>query len=102
MAKVKLNGPFAEISGAMGDFVFKKGKKEGEVILAKRPKKSKKPSKAQKAQWDRFAEASAYAREAKTNPEVWAYYEAEARKLNLQTHIVAMTDYLNGKNLLSK
>jgi hypothetical protein len=102
MAKVKLNGPFAEISGSMGDFVFRKGKKEGEAILAKRPKKSTKPSKAQQAQWDRFTEASVYAREAKANPEVWAYYEAEAQKLGLQTHIAAMTGYLNGKNLLSK
>jgi hypothetical protein len=102
MAKVKLVPFIAEISGTMGDFVFKKGKKEGEAILAKRPKKPKKPSKAQQAQWDRFTEASAYAREAKADPEVWAYYEAEAQKLDMQSHILAMTDYLNGKNLLSK
>jgi hypothetical protein len=102
MAKVKLNLPFAEISGAMGDFVFRKGKKEGEAILAKRPRKSKKPSKAQQDQWDRFAEASAYATEALANPELCAYYEAEARKLHLQPRNVAMTDYLNGRNLLSR
>jgi hypothetical protein len=102
MAKVKLNSPFAEISGAVGDFVFRKGKKEGEAILAKRPRKPKKPSKAQQAQWDRFTVAAAYATLALADPELCAYYEAEARKLDLQPRNVAMTDYLSGKNLLSK
>jgi hypothetical protein len=41
MAKVKLTGLIVEISGTMGDFYFRKGKKEGEVILAKRPGKPK-------------------------------------------------------------
>jgi hypothetical protein len=102
MAKVKLNPPFIEISGAMGDFVFRKGKKEGEAILAKRPKKSKKPSKAQQDHWDRFTEASDYATLALADPEFCAHYEAEARKQDLQPRNVAMSDYLNGKNLLSK
>ena len=102
MAKVKLNPPFIELSGTLGDFVFRKGKKEGEVILAKRPKKSKKPSKAQKAHWDRFTVAAAYATLALADPELCAYYEAEAAKRDLQPRNVAMQDYLNGKNLLSK
>ena len=102
MAKIKLNGPFAEISGTMGDFVFRKGKKEGEVILAKRPRKSKKPSTAQQAQWDRFTVAAAYATLALADPELCAHYEAEAAKQDLQPRNVAMSDYLTGKNLLSK
>ena len=90
------------LGGTMGDFVFRKTKKEGEAILATRAAKSRKPSKAQQAQWDRFTEASAYATGARANPEVWAHYEAEARILDLQPRNVAMADYLNGKNLLSK
>jgi hypothetical protein len=39
MAKIKLNSSFAEISGTLGDFVFTKGRKEGEVILAERLRK---------------------------------------------------------------
>jgi hypothetical protein len=101
MTKVKLNSLIAEISGTMGDFYFRKGKKEGEVILAKRPGKSKKPSKAQKAHWDRFSEASDYATAALADPELYAHYEAEARKQDLLPRNVAMSDYLNGKNLLS-
>jgi hypothetical protein len=102
MAKIKLNGPFAEITGTMGDFYFRKGKKKGEVILAKRPGKSKKSSKAQRANWDRFSEASDYATLALADPELCAHYEAEARKQDLQPRNVAMADYLKGKNLLSK
>ena len=102
MAKVKLNGPFVEISGRMGDFVFKKGKKEGEAILAIRPKQPKHPSKAQRAHWDRFTEASDYATLALADPALYAHYEAEAQKQDLQPRNVAMADYLKGKNLLSK
>ena len=102
MTKVKLTGLIVEISGTMGDFYFRKGKKEGEVILAKRPGKSNKPSKAQQAHWDRFTEASDYATAALADPELCAYYEARARKQDLLPRNVAMSDYLKGKNLLSK
>jgi hypothetical protein len=102
MAKIKLKAPFTEISGTLGDYVFRKGKKDGEVILAKRPKKSEKPSKAQKAHWDRFTEAADYATAALADPDLCAYYEAKAARLDLQPRNVAMADYLNGKNLLLK
>ncbi len=102
MAKVKLTGLLVEISGTMGDYYFRKGKKDGEVILAKRPGKSKKPSKAQQDHWDRFSEASDYAALALADPELCAHYEAEARKQDLQPRNVAIADYLKGKNLLSK
>jgi len=85
----------------MGDFYFRKGKKEGEAILAKRPGKPTKPSKAQRAHWDRLSEASAYATAALADPELCAYYEAEARKLGLLPRNVAVQDYFKGKNLLS-
>ena len=101
MTKVKLNPLITEISGTMGDFVFRKGKKEGEAVLAKRPDKSK-ATAAQRAHWDRFVQASDYAAAAKQDPEVWAHYQAEARRLDLPPRQLAMTDYLNGKNLLSE
>ena len=97
MTKVKLASFIEELSGTMGDFYFRKGKKKGEVILAKRPGKAKKPSKAQQDQWDRFTEASDYATLALADPELCAHYEAKARKLNMQPRNVAMSDYLTGK-----
>ena len=102
MAKVKLNALINEISGTTGDFVFRKTKKKGEAILAIRPKKPRKRSQAQQNQLDRFSEASTYADAAKEDPEVWAHYEAKAKKLDMQPRLVAISDYLNGKNLLAK
>ena len=89
MTKVKLSPLIAEISGTLGDVVFRKTKKKGEAILCMRPKKSKsQPSQAQMDQWDRFSDAAAYAQAAREDPEVWAHYEAEAERLDWQPHIV--------------
>ena len=65
---------------------------------------SKKPCQAQKAHWDRFTEAANYAIAALADPDLCAYYEAEAARCaqNLQPRNVAMADYLNGKSLFSK
>jgi hypothetical protein len=73
------------------------------AVLTLCPGKLKKPGKAQKAQWDRFREAAAYATgAAEEDPEVWAYYRAEAERLDRQPHLVARTDYLTRKNLLAR
>ena len=64
MAKIKLDPLFAEISGTLGDIVFRTSKK-GEAIIARRPRNSNaKPSEAQKAQRQRFTLANAYAKAA--------------------------------------
>ena len=102
MAKVKLNPLIAAISGKMGDFYFRKSKKKGEVVLAACPKKPKKPSKAQKAHWDQLTEAADYATAALADPELYAYYEAQAAKQHLQPRNVAISDYFKGKNLLAR
>ena len=102
MPKGKLYPFIAEISGTLGDVVIKKSKVKGEAIVAKRPKKPRKPSKAQQAPWDRITEAAAYAAAALADPELGAYYEAEAEKLDMQLPNVAIADYLNGKNLITK
>ena len=57
-------------------------------------------SKAQKANRARFAEAIAYARQAMADPEVRAHYEKEGKKANRQPFRVAVSDFLEGKNLL--
>ena len=102
MAKVKLKAPFTELSGKWGEFYFRKGQKEGEAVLAVCPKKPRKPSQAQKDHWDRLRRAVAYARAAKKDPEIWAHYQAEAERLDRQPHLLARSDYLNGKNLFAK
>ena len=102
MAKAKLDPMFVAISGTMGDFVFRKSKK-GEVIIARRPKKSNaEPSEAQKANRQRFHEAAKYAKAALADPDVRAIYEEMAAKQGTGAYAAARSDYFNGNNLLAK
>ena len=79
-----------------------KNQKVGKARLSKPRKGFKKPSKAQQAQWDHILEAAAYAAAALADLELRTYYEAEAKELDMQPRHVAIADYLNRKNLLSK
>ena len=100
MAKAKLNPLFTEISGSMGDFIFKTSK-NGEVVIASRPQKSQaEPSEAQIAQRNRFRQAAAYAKAVLAEPSARAYYEAEAIRLGKTAYSVARSDFLKGINLL--
>ena len=102
MAKIKLDPLFAQISGTMGDFVFRKSKK-GEAILARRPRKSNAGlSEAQKAQQERFTLANAYAKAAMADPDVSAVYQERAAKEGKGAFALARSDYFKGKDLLSK
>ena len=102
MAKIKLDPLFAEISGTMGDIVFRRSK-NGETIISSRPRKSNaKPSEAQQAQRERFIQAHEYARAAMADPTLCALYEELAAKEGMSPYTMAHSDYLNGKDLLSR
>jgi hypothetical protein len=102
MAKATLNLFIAELSGTMGDFVFKKSQTPGEVIIARRPKKSKvPPSEAQTAHRLRFGAASTYAKAALADPVARAYYEKLAEAQGKTPFAVAREAYLTGKDLLA-
>ena len=102
MARVKLNPLFAELSGTIGGFVFKRSR-NGEAILSKRPGKSNaRPSEAQKAQRERFKLAHAYAKAALADPDVRAIYEERAAEERQRAYALACTDYFNGKAFLSE
>jgi hypothetical protein len=102
MTKVKLSPFIDEISGMMGNVVFRRTKVKGEAILQKRPSKTKKPSKAQQAVWDRMKPAQAYATAVLADPKLRAYYERQAKKRKMQPRYAAISDYLQGKDLLTK
>jgi hypothetical protein len=59
-------------------------------------------SKAQEAERSRFAEAIAYAKKAMADPKVRLQYEKRGTKENRQPFRVAVSDFLQGKNLLEK
>ena len=102
MAKVKLNPLIVQVSGTMGNFVFKKSRR-GEAIVASCPRKSKtEPSEAQKAHRERFKQAVAYARAALADPAVRTHYEERAAKEGKGAFAAAQSDYFKGKDLLSR
>lgn len=71
--------------------------KAGQVRLAGPRTGFRKPSRAQQAQWDRILEAADYAAAALADPELQAYYEAEAEKRDMQPRHVAIAEYLNSR-----
>ena len=72
------------------------------MIVTKRPDMSKvKGSKAQKEQRQRFKQAVVYAKAALAEPEVRARYEKKAKREHKRVWDVALSDYFEGKNLLS-
>jgi len=102
MAKVKLHPLFAQLSGGIGDIVFRTTK-EGQVIISQRPRRSSAgPSEAQKAQQERFAGAVAYAKAALADPRLRGVYEEMAAKEGKAAFAMARSDYFKGRNLLER
>jgi len=102
MPKVVLHPWIKELHGKMGDVVFKR-LPNGETIMTNRPDMSAvKWSPAQKAHRKRFKQASAYAKAAMADPKIRAMYEKKAVKAQKRPRDLAISDYFQGKNLLSK
>jgi len=100
MSKIKLNPMIVEISGTMGDLVFRKSKKKGEVIVAMRPRRSNvEPSEAQKAQRECFKQANQYAKAAIADPAMRALYEEIGAKERKSAFAAARSDYLSKNKL---
>lgn len=103
MPKVILHPTVQGMSGKMGDVVFRYNKKTGKTSISKIPDMTKvKWSKAQKAQRRRFKKAVAYAKTAKTKPEVWAVYQKIAKKKRKRAWDLAVRDYFQGNILIAK
>jgi hypothetical protein len=102
MAKVTLNPLIKQISGKMGDIVFRVSP-SGEQTIMKLPDMSGvKWSKAQEAHRQRFKQAVAYARAAMTEPKVRRRYEKMAAKNHKRPYDMAVSDFFKGKDLFSK
>ena len=91
MPKVKLHPWIKEISGKMGDVVFKRSP-TGETILSKSPDMTDVEwSKAQKAHRIRFAQAVQNTKAALADPTLRAKYEKIAKKQRKRTWDVAFS-----------
>lgn len=94
MPRVVNNNLLAGVSGKLGDNIVIRQSARG-IVMANKPKKSKKLSESQLAIRDRFSEAAFYAREQMKRAEAAAMYKsAVTPKLN-SAYLVAMADYLS-------
>jgi hypothetical protein len=103
MPKVILPASIRGLSGKMGDVVFRTNRKTGTVTISRAPDMTRvKWSKAQKAHRRRFKEAVEYAKTAKTQPELWAVYQALAKKKRKRAWDLAVSDHYHGTGLVSR
>jgi hypothetical protein len=90
------------LQGKMGNFVFRLAH-TGEQQMTKVPDMSNvKWSRAQKEHRQRFKRAVGYARAALANPDVRPLYEQMAAKKNKRPFDMAVSDYFQGNDLISK
>lgn len=104
MAKLKLNPVIEEITGRLGNLIFRRTH-SGNVSLSKSPNMSHVQwSPAQEAHRQRFKEAVEYARSAMADPEIRQIYEqmAAEKKKNKRPFDMAVSDYFQGNDLLKK
>lgn len=86
------SGLFAGISGRVGNLVFRRT--INGIIVANRPKKSKRTTPAQEAVRNRFANAAAYAREHMRDPVTRELYASGVNRKCTSPYAVAVSDYL--------
>ncbi len=102
MPNVKLSPAIMEISGKVGNMVFRRTA-SGKIIITKRPDMSNvKWSEAQIAQRERFKEASLYAKAAMADPKVRAVFDKLAKNNKKRPYDMAVSDYFQGNNLLEE
>ena len=102
MPKVILAPFIQEIHCTLDGWVFQKSPQE-EMIVTKKPDMSRmKWSKARKANRQRMSEAITATQLALKDPAVRAKYERKAKKQGRRAWNLALSDYLQGKDLRAK
>jgi hypothetical protein len=97
MAKIRKNGNILQLSGSIGDMVFRQ-MPDGSTRVSRKPDFSKRIfSRAQKDHQSRFKQAAAYAREAaKTQP----IYAELAKGTTKNAYNWALSDWFNRPEIL--
>lgn len=99
MAKVKLNGALAALQGKFGKIVFKQI--NGKLFVTKRAKSEKPRTEKQKAWNARFRYASLFAKAAKSDPRLLAFYEPIAKARNCRMREVVLSDAFGDPEIIS-
>jgi hypothetical protein len=99
MPKVTLNPLFESIRGELEGYVFRRTA-SGKIFMSKKPDMSKvQPSPAQTAHHEKFKQAVAYAHLAKSDPEMWPYYEQVAKDKHSQPFRMAISGFFRVHDL---
>jgi hypothetical protein len=98
MAKATLNPILEQLRGQVGDLVFKQyGDK---IVVTKKPDLSKhKPTAAQRAQRERFRQATLYGKGMLADPAVRAVYDEAAKARGKPVLSLMVADFLNAPSV---
>ncbi len=98
MAKVKLNPILEQISGKVGDLVFKRY--GDEVVLSQKPDLSgREMSEAQLAAQERFRQAALYGKLVMADPETKSLYEDAAKANGKPVFSLTVADFFNAPSV---
>ena len=91
--KVKLNPMFEQVSGQLGEMVFRELR--GKTIVSRKPTLSGEATVDQLAHRERFKQAAAYGKSALANAETRAIYEEFAKSKNMPVFALTIADFFN-------
>ena len=91
--KVKLNPMFEQVSGQLGEMVFRELR--GETVASRKPTLSGEPTVDQVAQRERFKQAAAYGKSALAVAGTRALYEEAAKSKNMPVFALTVADFFN-------
>jgi hypothetical protein len=89
--KVKLNPMFEQVSGQLGELVFRELR--GKTVASRKPVVIADPSADQTAHRERFKQAAAYGKSALADADTRAIYEEYARTKNMPVFALTIADY---------
>ena len=91
--KVKLNPMFEQVSGQLGDLVFRELR--GETIASRKPTSNAEPSADQLAHRELFKQAAAYGKSVMADSSLRALYETAAKSKNIPVFALTVADFFN-------
>jgi len=96
--KVKLNPMFEQVSGQLGDLVFRELR--GKTFASRKPTGSTAvPTVDQAAQRERFKQAAAYGKSALADPTIRTFYEEAAKSKNMPVFALTIADFFNAPTI---
>jgi hypothetical protein len=93
MAKIRFNSLVRDVSGGFENVVFRA--RNGKVVMARRSDLLNEPTAGQLAQRERFRDATAYGKIVMADPDLLAFYKAEAKERDIPVFALTIADFFN-------